>query len=989
MKKFHLSLFSLALLSMMNSSCGDKKNPDKTPETAKYQYDTVANDPLKLKLYTLKNGLRVYMSVNKNEPRIQTYIAARTGSRNDPADATGLAHYLEHMLFKGTSKMGALDWEKEKVLLQQISDLYEQHRAAKPEDRPAIYAKIDSVSQEAAKFVAANEYDKLISTLGAKGTNAYTSLDRTVYVNDIPSNELEKWLVVESERFKELVLRLFHTELEAVYEEFNINQNRDGRKVFQAFMNGLLPEHPYGTQTTIGTGEHLKTPSMVKIHEYFRTYYVPNNMSIVLAGDFNPDDAVALIEKYFGGYQAKDVPAFQIKPQPEITAPVVRDVLGKEKSLLDIGWRLPGGTSKEFIMAEMISRILSNSNEAGLMDIQLAQKQLVGQGTSAFAWSANDFSFFGLYAYPREGQTLEQLRDLVMGQLDSIRQGKFEDWMMEAVVNNAEYELMKYVETNSGRADYILDAFIYDQKWADYISRFDQMRKITKQELVDFANQYFKPTNCVMVFKREGEDKNIYTVDKPKITAVPINRDTLSQFRRDFDTLQSPRQKPVFVDFKQQIKTTKLTSGVQLDYIQNTTNATFELNYVVEMGSIHDAVLPIAIRYLPFLGTDKYSPQELKEEFFKLGVTFDVYTGDDVSYVTLSGLERSFEKGLELFEHILRNVKADEAVLKNLIVDIKKDRADIKKDKTRILNSGMLSYARYGKNSPMLSGMSSAQLDTLKAETLISKIKTLLDYQHNAFYYGQKPQQEVADLLNKHHQVKPTLLPIPAPRQFAELPTDANKVVFVNFSGMTQAEIMLVSKGTPQFSIEENIMSRLYNDYFGSGLSSIVFQEIRESKALAYSAYTAFTSPGKKDEAHYLRAFVGTQTDKMSTAIPALQEIIENMPVAEDLIVGAMEAILKKIETERIVDTDIYWNYRANLKRGIDHDIRKDVYEKFANASSEDKKLIEEFKQFQAQKIKGRTYTYMVLGDKKRLDMKYLQTLGKIEEVSIDDLFLK
>lgn len=988
MKKTHLSILSFALLSMMNTGCGDGSKPTPDATTSKYKYEEVAGDPIGLKLYTLSNGMRVYMSVNKSEPRIQTYIACRTGSRNDPADATGLAHYLEHMLFKGTSKMGSLDWEKEKVILQQISDLYEKHRQVTPEERPAIYKQIDSLSQEAAKLVAANEYDKMISTLGAKGTNAYTSLDRTVYVNDIPSNELEKWLVVESERFKELVLRLFHTELEAVYEEFNINQNRDGRKVFQNFLNGLLPNHPYGTQTTIGTGEHLKTPSMVKIHEYFSTYYVPNNMAIVLSGDINPDETVALIEKYFGDYKSKDVPKFEVKAQPEITAPVVREVVGKEKALVDIGWALSGGASRDFILAEMIAQILYNG-KAGLIDINLVQKQRIGEGSYSFAWSANDFSFFGLYGSPREGQTLEQVRDSLMAQLELVRQGKFEDWMLDAIINNMEYNEIKYVERNDGRADFILDAFIYDIPWKQYISRIATMRQVTKQELVDFANKNFKPTNCVVVFKREGEDKNIYNVDKPKITPVPLNRDTASLFRNRFDSLSSPRQKPVFVDFKKEIKSAKLKSGVQFDYIKNPDNATFDLNYVVDMGSLHDPALPIAIKYLPFLGTDKYSPEDLQKEFFKLGVSFDVYSSKDVCYVTLSGLERSLEKGIELFEHILHNIQPNEEALKNLVLDIKKERADIKKDKNRILSLGMSEYARYGKNSPLRNQLGNAQLDTLTAQYLVNKLKGLLSYQHTAFYYGQKADSEVAALLDKYHQVPASLLPIPAPAVFAELPTNENKVVLVNFSGMTQAEIMLMSKGTPNFSMDENVMSRLYNDYFGSGLSSIVFQEIRESKALAYSAYANFTSPANKNEAHYMRAFVGTQTDKMATAIPAMQEIIENMPVAEDLIAGAIDAILKKIESERITKDDIYWTYRSNKKRGYEHDTRKDAYDKYSQYTSENKQVIEEFKNFHAQKVKGRQYTYMVLGDKSKLDQKYLQSLGKVEEVKIDDLFVQ
>jgi len=190
----------------------------KTATEGKYKYEFVDNDPLQARIYTLDNGLTVYLSDYKDAPRIQTYIAVRTGSKNDPSDATGLAHYLEHMVFKGTSKMGTSDWKNEKKVLKQISDTYEKRRSATSQsERDKLYKQIDKLSYEASKFAISNEYDKMISSLGAKGTNAYTSVDQTVYVNDIPSTEIEKFLKIEGERFSELVLRLFHTELETVY----------------------------------------------------------------------------------------------------------------------------------------------------------------------------------------------------------------------------------------------------------------------------------------------------------------------------------------------------------------------------------------------------------------------------------------------------------------------------------------------------------------------------------------------------------------------------------------------------------------------------------------------------------------------------------------------------------------------------------------------------------------------------------------------------
>ncbi|MEL6257273.1 MAG: insulinase family protein, partial [Bacteroidota bacterium] len=303
----------------------------------KYAYETVSDDSLNVRIYTLPNGLKLYLSVNKAEPRIFTNIVVRAGSKQDPPDTTGLAHYMEHMLFKGTSRIGALQWDEEKKLLEQISDLYEAHRNTKDlEERKKIYAKIDQISFDAAKLVAPNEYDKLATALGAKGTNAYTWVEQTVYVNDIPSNELERWLKLESERFQMMALRLFHTELETVYEEFNISQDKDFRKSNNAIRAALFPKHPYGTRTTLGTGEDLKNPSQKKIQKYFSTYYVPNNMGIILSGDFDPDQVVGLVEQYFGNYEYKEVPPFKYEEQPQISAPVRKEVFGQEAASMDI-----------------------------------------------------------------------------------------------------------------------------------------------------------------------------------------------------------------------------------------------------------------------------------------------------------------------------------------------------------------------------------------------------------------------------------------------------------------------------------------------------------------------------------------------------------------------------------------------------------------------------------------------------------------------------
>ncbi|MGN6510074.1 MAG: M16 family metallopeptidase, partial [Chitinophaga sp.] len=261
------------------------KHEWKEASSGGYSYRYITGDPMQARFYTLKNGLTVMLSVNKKEPRIQTLIGVRAGSNNDPKDHTGLAHYLEHLLFKGTTHYGSLDWSKEKPYLDEITSLYDKYNhTTGTDERKAVYRQIDSVSGLAAKYAIANEYDKMMTNMGAQGTNAHTWVEETVYEEDIPSTAVDKFLAVQAERFKDPVFRIFHTELEAVYEEKNRGLDNDGRKMYETMLATLFPTHNYGQQSTIGTVEHLKNPSLIAIRKFYNEYYTPNNMAIVMAG---------------------------------------------------------------------------------------------------------------------------------------------------------------------------------------------------------------------------------------------------------------------------------------------------------------------------------------------------------------------------------------------------------------------------------------------------------------------------------------------------------------------------------------------------------------------------------------------------------------------------------------------------------------------------------------------------------------------------------
>ena len=947
------------------------------PADKVYTYTTASNDPTKTRVYTLDNGLTVYLSANDDEPRIQTYVAVRAGSKNDPAQTTGLAHYLEHMLFKGTNEFGTQNYKLEKPQLDAISKLYEQHRAAgNAEEKATIYAEIDRLSNEAAKLAIPNEYDKMVSAMGAKGTNAWTSFEQTVYTNDIPSTELERWAYIESRRFQNLVLRLFHTELEAVYEEFNMSQDRDGSKMWKALMYGMFPDHPYGTQTTIGEGEHLKNPSLKNIEEYFNRYYVPANMAICMAGDLDPDETIRLLDRYFGSWDVKETLPWKV-PGSGVTEAVVRsNVYGLESESLMMGFRFPGANPIDMATARMVDGLLQNG-QAGLIDLNLVQQQKV-LSASTSVMDLHDYSAHIFSAKPREGQSLEEVESLLLAEIDKLRRGDFPDWMLQAVINDQQLQLTRTMESNRGRAGAYVDAFTLGMTWEEYLNQYSYLRRIKKSMVQDFVRKYYGPYYTV-VYKLQGEDSKVVKVDKPKITPVSANRDEVSPFVEQFLKRKVSRETPVFVDFKRSIQDSKLKNKVEFSSIKNSTNDLFQLYYILDMGRDNDPMLSMAVDYLPFLGTDTCSASELAQAFFRLGVEFSVSSNRDRVYVSLSGLQENFESGVALFEYVLQHVKPDQKAWDDMVDGIIKERENAKTQKSVILWQAMYDYARFGENSPFKNRYSELELRNMKPADLTDRIKGILGFEHHIFYYGPKSSSQIISILDRLHVVPEKRAPIPAPVAFNELNTDQNKVYFVNYD-MVQAQVVFMSRA---HSFDKSLMpmADLFNAYFGSGLSSIVFQEIRETRALAYSAFASFSSPAKPDESHYLRAFVGTQADKMPEAISAMYVLLQGMPEAEQQFQASKESVLKRIESDRITKASMYWNRDQNQRRGIKYDYREAIYNAVNEADMGD------LRKFFQSEIANKPFTYLVLGDRSKIDLDMLKGLGEFRELSLEEIF--
>ncbi|MDR1896682.1 MAG: insulinase family protein [Prevotellaceae bacterium] len=943
---------------------------------SKYSYETVKNDPLKARIYTLDNGLKVYMSVNKDKPRIQTYIVTRVGGRNDPPETTGLAHYLEHLMFKGTVKFGTSDYKAEEPLLNKIEQLYEVYRKTTDEDkRKALYAQIDSVSQEAAKFAIPNEYDKLMSIVGSQGTNAFTSYDFTAYVENIPANELENWAEIQSERFANPVFRLFHTELETVYEEYNMSLASDDSKLIDTLFAGLFPHHPYGKQTILGSQEHLKNPSITNIKNYYRTYYVPNNMAVCLSGDIDPDRTIAVIDKYFGGFEPTDVPELKTLPEQPINSPVVKEVVGLEAENIAIAYRLPGANTKDAACMEFVDYLVTNG-KAGLIDLNLVQKQKILNGGSG-SYSLDGYSLWELYGTPKEGQSLDEVRALLLSQVELLKKGEFEDWLLEAVINN--FKLKKYYEQQEPRnaAYMFLNAFVNHIEWKDQVELVDFQSKITKQDVVNFCNKYFND-NYVVVYKRQGkpDDKKI---DKPQITPVPTNRDKESGFLAELKSRKTPSIEPVFVDYSKDLSKPKAKNDIEILYKQNTVNPLFSINYVFEMGNSNDRLLGLAFDYMDYLGTSKRTAEELKSELYKLACSFGVSATNERVYVSLSGLSDNFEKALLLLEERLADAVVDVQAWENMAADILKSRTDAKANQ-RVNYSRLVNYAQWGPKSAVTNILSSEELKALNPQALTEKIKSLKNYEHKILYYGPLTEAQITEQINKNHAVADKLLPVPEAVKFTQQETNENKVYLAHYDAK-QIYFAMLSKGENGYNKALEPYRQMYNNYFGGGMNSIVFQEMREARGLAYSASASYSSPGKPDRSYYLTTFIATQNDKFKEAYTAFLDILNNMPESEKAFNIAKDNIISDIRTSRMLRESILWNYLWATEFGYNYDSRKDVFEKVQTMTLADVKA------FQEKYVKNKPFTYCILGDVNDLDMDAIGKIGRIQHLKQEEIF--
>ena len=941
-------------------------------------YEEVKGDLAKARIYTLDNGLKVYLSVNKEEPRIQTLIAVRTGSKNDPAETTGLAHYLEHLMFKGTDKFGVTDPEAERPLLDEIEQRYEQYRLlTDPEERRQAYHEIDSVSQLAAQYFIPNEYDKLMSAIGAEGTNAYTSNDVTCYTEDIPSNEIDNWARIQADRFQNMVIRGFHTELEAVYEEYNIGIAQDNRKLWESLSRMLFPTHPYGTQTTIGTQEHLKNPSITNIKKYFDHWYRPNNVAICMAGDLDPEQTIATIKKYFGDWQpGEDVSQPEFPALEPITEPRDTTVYGLEAETLWLGWRFDCGNSLQADTLTVVENILNNGT-AGLLDLDIIQQMKM---LSAFAGAETlrDHSCFILAGTPKEGQSLDDVRQLLLDEIGKLCQGDFSDDLLPSVVNNMKLQYFNSLESNRARAQMFVNAFINEVPWSQQATYLDRISGITKDQIVNFARQHFAD-NYVAVYKRQGEDVNQKKIDKPAITPIPTNRELVSDFVKEIQETEVKPIEPRFVDFENDL--TFGYAGDQLPYIyvQNTENGRFQLSFRYEFGTEADIRYDYAADYLDYLGTDSLTNEQLKQQFYKLACNYNINVGSRTISISLNGLSENMPQALTLLEHVIANAQPDPEAWQNYVGLVAKSLADAKANQRSNFNA-LVQYGLYGQYNSTRNLLTNEQLLAQDPAELVELLRQLSSYQHRVLYYGPMSEKQLSDAIAANHPVTSQLLPPPENHHYTLQDTPQNEILIAPYQAKNIYMRMLHCEQQP-WQADKAALVALFNEYYGGGMNTVVFQELREARGLAYNAFASFVQPTYIDQPEYFFTHIITQNDKMMDCVRQFHQILDTIPQSEPSFQIAKDALTKRLASQRTTKFALINAWLQAQWLNIDYDRNERIYNAIPDLTLAD------IVKFEQEQIAGKPYRYVILGDEKELDLVELSQIGPIRRVSTTEIF--
>ncbi len=938
------------------------------------------NPSLKVNRYVLANGFTIYLNADKTAKDVFGAVIVKAGSKNDPADATGMAHYQEHLLFKGTTQFGTSDYQKEKPFLDSINIYYDMlGKTTNERERSRIQLLINNQSVQAAKYSLPTEFDKMIKSIGGTSMNAFTTEDNTVYYNAFPAEGMEKWLDLYSLRFQNPVFRSFQSELEVVYEEKNRSTDHFVGKLFEVVNQNMFKYHPYGTQTTIGTTAHLKNPSLTKMYDFFNTYYVPNNMALVLCGNFDEEKVLPIIKEKFGKLQRRVVPIFPKYPPTVFKQKEVVNVRYTPVKIAIFGYKTIPKVHPDKAALEVLQNLLTNRSETGRLDKLSRSGKILAAGCEAYSF--NDDGAMMLFLAPKLiGQSFKKAESYMMAEVDKIKKGEILDTDLMVVKTGLYLERTREIENKESRTISIAETFSQGISWEDELNYIKQLEKVSKADVLRVANTYFGD-NYFVLHSRTGFPKREF-LKKPAYKPVVTDQKAESDYAKKFKETPEKTSEPKFLDFDKDATRTPLNNSNTLYVTPNPVNDIFTLNVEFKIGSDSLKNLDIAAQLSRYFHTQKLSTDQLKDAMAMLGLSYSMQCSESRFDIYFTGLETHFVQSLRLIDTLLQNVTADEQSLKQVVEEIKVER----KEEVKIpdnLDQALFEYVRLGNKSPYLDRNSMDELKTLKAADLVARYKMAVSYNAVWHYVGTQSMDAVKDLITANITLSNKQMEMPLNARL-NIATPETRIYIYEDKKAIQSHIhFLVNTDNYPTTPQLNANATAFNQYMGGGFSGLIVQEIREYRSLAYTAYGSFVTPVYPNNPAYFYSYLGCQADKTNEAFEVMDSLIRFMPQRPERMEGIRSMMKKNISAYypdfRYISSSI--DYYRQI--GYNSLPLKAKYVYYNALQFED--VLNFYNRF----VKNRTVVVSIYGNTSKMDLNKLSKYGKLVVVKEDDILKK
>ena len=935
----------------------------------------IANAQLKVKTTKLDNGLKVVMCEDHSSPQVYGAVYVHAGSKNAPADATGMAHYFEHIMFKGTDRIGTINWEAEKVYLDSIDIMYDKlHETTDVNERAAIQKKINELSLASTDYAIPNEVDVILTKMGGTGLNAGTAYDQTMYFNAFPSNQIAKWMDVYVERFRYPVFRLFQSELETVYEEKNMYGDGPINALQEYMFKEIFGEHPYG-RPIIGLTEHLKNPQTSKMREFFNTYYVANNMTLILVGDINIDEIEPMVAEKFGVWHSGEIPAQPEYTLPVFNGPTVKDVKMSPVKMGVLAWRGVSNSDQDYLPLSIASSIFSNG-ETGLMDKDMLDGNIMMAMLMPLSLEDNGANIV-MYVPNLLVQSFEDAESYIFANLEKLKKGEFSDDLFEAIRINMLKEREQESEDLENLAELFLELESRNMTYDEYLAETERIKHITKDEVVAIANKYYNDNYLDIRSKMGSAPKD--KVDKPNWKPIEAkNTDAKSEFAKMIEAEEVPSVTPQVIDFEKDVVINKINDRFTMISSKNPYNDIFTLCVTHNFGTINNPDINRAVTYWEMQGTQDKSFEEFSLELQKLGATIYIYCNQSNTNIVIEGFEKDLDRILALCEEKL-NTPANDEKKKDIIAQNDQMEKETMKEDASTWGQAVRQYALYGEKSSYLTETPIKEWKKRTGEQLLNEVKDAVNYSGEVLFVGNLNPKDVIAALEKHNLVRNDV--VKAEKQYrVENNFTENQIFMAHSKKFRQSNIFM---HVPSETLNENekAVSLVFNKYFGTDMYSIVFQEIREFRSLGYTAYSYFGYDYLNRKPGFLFGFLGTQSDKTNEGIEVFHNLITDMPERMEKFNASKDALILSRASDYISFRDIPSNVSTWLEMGYKNDPRQATTEIIKKTEYKD------VYEFYKKNVADRPVIIMMSGNKKKIDMKALGKFGNVKELKYKEIF--